>query len=437
MKKILLVILVGLLVALSPEAHAIEVGGMYYGINSDSTTVFVTYGPNKYRGDITIPNTIAYEGKTYTVSSIGHSAFSGCNDLTSVAMGNTINFIGSDAFSSCLSLRAVTIGQSVKTIANFAFYGCSALTEIIIPDNVTTIGESICSYCNSLTSATIGDGATGIGYRAFMGCRKLKEITIGKNVAFIGDEAFYNCTGLTKVNIKDLAAWCLIDFDGSAAANPLCYAHHLFLDGQEIKDLVISETISEIRNFTFTGGSGFTSIDLGHVTSIGWASFASCTGLETINFGKSLTTIGNSAFGGCTGLKSLTFPRSLTEIGYYAFQECDSLTSVRCLSIIPPELHEGTTFSEICYRKATLTVPKNSISNYTVGWCEWRAFRHIVEWQFHECDVNCDGEVNIADINMIIEAILSGRSGDIYDVNYDSEINIADVNEVIHMILTI
>ena len=231
-----------------------------------------------------------------------------------------------------------------------------------------------------------------------------------------------------------MAAWCLIDFDFSADANPLRYAHHLFLDGQEIKDLVIPETISQIRNFTFNGGSGFTSVDWGNVTSIGWASFCLCTGLETINFGKSLTTIENSAFSGCTSLKSLTFPRSLTSIGFYAFEDCDSLTSIRCLSIIPPELQDWSTFSYICYQNATLTVPKNSISNYKA---EWRAFWHIVELEFYECDVNCDGEVNIADINMMVDAILSGRTDDIYDVNCDGEINIADINEIVNMMLII
>ena len=128
MKKLFFVLLVGLLAASSPKAHAFEVDGMYYGINSDNTTVSVTSGPNKYRGDITIPNTVVYEGKTYTVSSIRSSAFSGCDNLTSVKMGESITSIGSNAFSSSQSLRAVTIGKSVKTIGDFAFYGCSALT---------------------------------------------------------------------------------------------------------------------------------------------------------------------------------------------------------------------------------------------------------------------------------------------------------------------
>ena len=51
-------------------------------------------------------------------------------------------------------------------------------------------------------------------------------------------------------------------------------------------------------------------------------------------------------------------------------------------------------------------------------------------------DVNGDGEVNIADINAIIDIILSGGSSDTADVNRDGEINIADVNAVIDMILS-
>ena len=168
MRKIVLIMLVWLLAALSPKAQDFEVDGIYYSIHTDNKTVSVISGPNKYRGYITIPNTVVYEGKTYTVSAIGHGAFSGCDDLTSVIMGDSIISIEFSAFSSSKNLRAVTIGKSVRTIGEFAFYYCLSLTEIVIPDNVTSIGNSICSYCSSLTSATIGDGATGIGYQDFI-----------------------------------------------------------------------------------------------------------------------------------------------------------------------------------------------------------------------------------------------------------------------------
>ena len=54
-----------------------------------------------------------------------------------------------------------------------------------------------------------------------------------------------------------------------------------------------------------------------------------------------------------------------------------------------------------------------------------------------DCDVNGDGEVNIADVNFVIDVILG--LNDIYDgrtdVNCDGETNIADVNFVIDVIL--
>ena len=52
-----------------------------------------------------------------------------------------------------------------------------------------------------------------------------------------------------------------------------------------------------------------------------------------------------------------------------------------------------------------------------------------------EGDVNGDGEVNIADVNAIIDLILSGNMDPKGDVNGDSEVNIADVNAVIDIIL--
>ena len=50
-------------------------------------------------------------------------------------------------------------------------------------------------------------------------------------------------------------------------------------------------------------------------------------------------------------------------------------------------------------------------------------------------DVNGDGEVNIADVNVIIDMILSSNVFPNGDVNGDTEVNIADVNAVIEIIL--
>ena len=52
-----------------------------------------------------------------------------------------------------------------------------------------------------------------------------------------------------------------------------------------------------------------------------------------------------------------------------------------------------------------------------------------------EGDVNADGEVNIADVNVLINAIFTDTFDSKYDLNHDGEINIADVNTIIGIIL--
>ena len=52
-------------------------------------------------------------------------------------------------------------------------------------------------------------------------------------------------------------------------------------------------------------------------------------------------------------------------------------------------------------------------------------------------DVNSDFEVNIADVNALIDAILTGADATVSnDVNGDGEVNIADINAVINIILS-
>ena len=63
-----------------------------------------------------------------------------------------------------------TIPNRVTTIGDSAFLGCESLTSINIPNSVTTIGKSAFSKCQSLTSINIPNGVTIIGNYAFSEC---------------------------------------------------------------------------------------------------------------------------------------------------------------------------------------------------------------------------------------------------------------------------
>ena len=82
-----------------------------------------------------------------SVTSIGKFAFSSCESLTSVTIGNGVIRIGTGAFDSCSNLTSVTLGNSVTILEDGVFYGCG-IRSIVIPENVTIIGNSAFSYSN-------------------------------------------------------------------------------------------------------------------------------------------------------------------------------------------------------------------------------------------------------------------------------------------------
>ena len=230
-------------------------------------------------GDVVIPSTVTYNGTTYSVTSIGYSAFRGCSGLTSVTIPNSVTSIGEEAFSGCSGLTSVTIPNSITSIGNRAFSNCSGLTSIAIPNSITSIGN-----------------------RAFINCSGLIFVSIPNSVIVIGEGAFAYCSGLTSINV--------------APEN----THYSSIDG--VLYNYVQDTLIQCPGAK-------TSIDIpSSVTSIGDYAFSNCSGLTSIAIPNSVTSIGRSAFRGCSGLTSVTIPNSVTSIRDEAFCNCDNLTTL-------------------------------------------------------------------------------------------------------------
>ena len=124
----------------SALAYGCKVDGIYYDITPANRTASVTRV--SYSGGVIIPETIAFDGTTYSVTSIGDGAFANHSGLTSVTIPNSVTSIGNYAFFNCSGLTSVTIPNSVTTIGEFAFAYCSGLTSVIFnywcPVNVFT-----------------------------------------------------------------------------------------------------------------------------------------------------------------------------------------------------------------------------------------------------------------------------------------------------------
>ena len=367
--------------------------------------------------ELVIPDSVKRIGKTAfyncksltsvtipdSVTEIGERAFSGCTGLKSVkiksiaawcgitfhSVANPLQY-GADLYLNDKKISELVIPDGVTSIGKYAFYGYKSLTSVTIPDSVTSIGsyafygctglksvkiKDLSAWCNiffrgfanplyngadlylndeKISELVIPDGVTSINSRAFFGCKSLTSVTVPASVKSIGEYAFNECTGLKEVYISDLAAWCEINF-GNSVANPLIYAHKLYLNDRQITDLAIPEGVTKIGDYAFIGCAVHTtpikvatpdsadctidqSLDNGtslksftipdSVTSIGKCAFKGCFGLTNITIPGSVESIGDNAFRNCTGLTSATIGSGVKNIGYEAFSGCTEMTKV-------------------------------------------------------------------------------------------------------------
>lgn len=308
MRKVIFALLVQFLV-LSAQAIDVEINGINYELISKLKTAKVISKSQSYYGHIVIPETVEYDGTTYTVTTIGR----------------------------------------------VAFYLCRALDSVTLPGTVTVIEEHAFDHSG------------------------IQSINIPNVLATIGYEAFEACTNLNTINIASIVSWCKIEF-GDYNANPLTYAHHLYVDGVEIRELVLPDGITSIGNSVFSGGSAIVSVSIPEsVTVIGVNAFSECTGLTKIHLPEHLTAIGTMAFAGCRNLENVSFPNSLTDIGTWAFSDCRNITSV----VLPSGM--TTVNQEIfkdCTNLTTVTIPSG------VTKILWGAFANCSELT----DVYCYAE---------------------------------------------
>ena len=248
------------------------------------------------------------------------------------------NVISSNMFHNC-KFTKVSLPINVTSIDESAFYGCSSLTSVTIPNSVTSIGSSAFYGCSSLTSVTIPNSVTYIGVKAFYDCTNLNSIIIPSSISHIDEDAFEGCTSLNSVYISDISAWCGIRFEmGDGFTSPFCYASYLFLNGKEIKDIVIPD---------------------------------------------GMTSIGNQQFYGCSGLTTVTIPNSVKSIGDFAFNGCSGLTSIISLNNIPPTCTQYysiyTQFESVDKSNCIVWVPKGSANAYKAanGWKDFQDIREI------------------------------------------------------------
>lgn len=340
MKKMLFTMLI--LFPTIANAYDVLIDGIYYNVSSETKQAEVTfsgYSSIKYKGNITIPNTIVFENDVYSVTAIGEKAFYDNSQLNNVVFPNGIVSIGDDAFYQCRALDNLVMPESITSIGVRAFYGCSSLSNIVIGKSVYSIGGDAFSECLNLRSINIPDNVITIGYSAFKGCTSLTSIVLGEKVETIGASAFYGCTNLSSISIPD---------------NVTSIGGSCFYECKELANVVLGKNVSEI----------------------GGMAFYKCRKLNAINIPDGVTILHDKTFQYCDSLKKIVIGKGLYIIDKWNFWACSKLENVYCFREEPPLIGEyvlGSSFAN----KAVLHVPSTSIDNYRTAYL-WRDFGSII-----------------------------------------------------------
>ena len=485
------------LTSLSIPSSVKSIGNYSFLICSGLTKITVENGNPEYdsRGNCnalieTKSNTLITGCKNTiipnSVTSIGFGAFQDCHGLTNIVIPNSVTIINNDAFYNCSGLTYIEIPNSVMTIGDYAFSHCLELTSVDIPNSVILIGKKAFSVCSNLRSISIPNSVTSIGNDAFGYCSAISflfitgagkwpetslirlptspnlfidsriEVLNGAQVPHADVYCFSNTPPECDNNSFSHYSGTLHVPAASVAkyftASYWCNFANLVGDAVEPSDVTISSNSLELQ----IGDNGFVLTALvipanATPNSILWES--SNRAIATVKNGT-VTAVGPGEcdiIAKCLNKKAkchVVVNDTIATISLDQHEvriqpnEMVTLTPTSSINILPElavtSSDPSVAAARVANDKIQVVGIKVGTATITVGSVDGLAIPDscVVTVYSNSGDVNGDGEVNIADVNAVIDQILSGNYTESGDVNGDGEVNIADVNAIIDTILS-
>lgn len=270
-------------------------------------------------------------------TTIGASAFAGCQNLTKLTLGEGVTGLGDSALKDTRleeitipstfetgtaknspftsgensTLRKVTFADGIQVIPQYFLSNITTLTKIEIPASVQKIGDHAFADCSNLKTVTFKEPAdsklTTIDTSAFEGCSLMTLFKLPEGVTTINASAFKDCK---KISLTDLPTG-LITIGNAAFEN--C----TMLRVGELPAITALGTAA----FKNCVNLPFLSVDTSNLAEINATAFEGCTGLRSVQINggeKKQTTIADGAFATCNSLKLLDI-ENVKSIGKNAF----------------------------------------------------------------------------------------------------------------------
>ena len=188
--------------------------------------------------------------------------------------------------------------------------------------------------------------------------QNIKRIIIDDSVTTIGDEAFNECSALTSVTIPNSVR---------------AIGNDAFRGCSALTSVTIPNSVTTIGDGAFSSCRALTSVNIPNsITTIAKYAFSHCFALTSVTIPNSVTTIGSEAFSECTNLQKVYIGDSVKAIGEYAFNNCTSITQISSEAVVPPTC-ESNALNSINKSKCKLIVPKNSLDAYKQAY-QWKDF---------------------------------------------------------------
>ena len=284
-----------------------------------------------------------------TISSIGASAFGGCNKLSEITLpfvGKSRSAIGYEsAFGYIFDYKAEgsaggadATGYSVGDI-----YTCNSSNRYVTYVNGGYIGYS-CAYIYSVPSSiktvNITD-ASKIGAGAFANCGDISQVSCNAEINIIENYLFYNCSSLKTFEIpsgvKTVGKCAFYNTNLTDVFLPVelkSINDYAFRNCSYISKLKMSDNVESIGSYAFAGCRNIAEINIpDSVTELGENAFAAGSasypmGATKLSIGSGLKTIPENAFSNCAYLTKVTVPNTVEIIGALAFKGCNKLSEI-------------------------------------------------------------------------------------------------------------
>lgn len=408
------------------------------------------YGVLELRDYVFANKNITHAELSPMIQTIGENAFKNCSQLIDATIPNSVTRIKADAFSGCSQLSTIYFrgvqeewddivkdngwdggrlinvicmdptsldesngiiqglsgpvqdgivvippminGDTITSVGREAFGLYADIKEIIFPRTITELPYELFTVYQSrsrLQTAVLPEGVTRLR-STFCGCKYLKNVTIPSTLVSLEYQTFDYCTALEAIYISDLAAWCNITFESSAGSNPLKFAHHLYLNGAELTNVDIPNTVTQISSGSFNECYSVETLNLpSSLTNLEYigVAFDGCKNLREIRVkdtsggyyadgnclignqhillgcktsiipqDNNIEVIGDHAFSGDRGEFSITIPSNIKRFGYGSFYKCSGLQSVSFPNTQLEILHDA--FNG-CIGLTSIDVPSN------------------------------------------------------------------------------